>query len=243
MADSSESTPLASLPTAVVAEPVAAEPVDTTPAPPPDTTPPSSPAPPAGRPFKSVVVHADSQDFQFRPMEREGKSYVVKLVNPLSIQTPVITLATPLTGPDGQLAPFTRAVPSPTLAAFLRSVEDLMLEACLANKATWLRKEVQDDALRSSFKSMFKDGTFKLKLSPDFAVFDAEGSPLEADEVPEGAQLKAIVVLKQLVFGKTEFGAVWRITQGRLVPQPKCLIAEEDAEDPDDACSDTDEFL
>lgn len=234
MADT-ESTPLASLPAAD------AEPVQD-PAPAVEDTS-SSPAPPAGRPFKSVVIHADSQDFQFRPMEREGKSYVVKLVNPLSIQTPAITLATPLTGPDGQLAPFTRAVPPPALAAFLRSVEDLMLDACLANKATWLRKEVQDDALRSSFKSMFKDGTFKLKLSPDFAIFDQEGSPLEADEVPEGAQLKAIVVLKQLVFGKTEFGAVWRITQGRLVQQPKCLIAE-DIEEPEDAGdSEVDEFL
>jgi hypothetical protein len=193
---------------------------------------PESPAlalPPA-RPFRSVSL---PDDLQFGAMEREGKSYVVRLLAPLVVLTPPVALNAPLTGPDDEPAPFSWVAPTGQFGEFLRGVEGAMLEACIANKGAWLRKVMDDDSLRASFKSMFSDNGFKVKLPADLAVFDSTGALMDPAEVQAGAVVKGILVLKQLVFGRTEFGAVWRMTQARVVPQPKCLIADEDTEPAD----------
>lgn len=203
-------------------------------------------APIAGRPFRSVSL---PEDLQFGAMEREGKSYVVRLLAPLAVLTPPVALNAPLTGPDDEPAPFSWVVPTGQFGEFLRGVEGAMLEACLANKGAWLRKVMDDDSLRASFKSMFSDNGFKVKLPADLAVFDPAGALTDPAEVQAGTMIKGILVLKQLVFGRTEFGAVWRMTQARVVPQPKCLIADDpepaDPEPDHDPAGDSevDEFM
>ena len=189
-----------------------------------------APALAPARPFRSVSL---PDDLQFGAMEREGKSYVVRLLAPLVVLTPPVALNAPLTGPDDEPAPFSWVAPTGQFDEFLRCVEGAMLEACIANKGAWLRKVTDDDSLRASFKSMFSDNGFKVKLPADLAVFDSTGALMDPAEVQAGAVVKGILVLKQLVFGRTEFGAVWRMTQARVVPQPKCLIAAD--EDPEPA--------
>jgi hypothetical protein len=212
---------------------------------------PESPALTPARPFRSVSL---PDDLQFGAMEREGKSYVVRLLAPLVVLTPPVALNAPLTGPDDEPAPFSWVAPTGQFGEFLRGVEGAMLEACIANKGAWLRKVTDDDSLRASFKSMFSDNGFKVKLPADLAVFDSTGAALmDPAEVQAGTMVKGILVLKQLVFGRTEFGAVWRMTQARVVPQPKCLIADDDPEpadppepeqdDPAAGDSEVDEFM
>ena len=189
---------------------------------------PESPAlalPPA-RPFRSVSL---PDDLQFGAMEREGKSYVVRLLAPLVVLTPPVALNAPLTGPDDEPAPFSWVAPTGQFGEFLRGVEGAMLEACIANKGAWLRKVTDDDSLRASFKSMFSDNGFKVKLPADLAVFDSTGALMDPAELQAGAVVvKGILVLKQLVFGRTEFGAVWRMTQAQ------CLIADDEDTEPAD---------
>ncbi len=172
----------------------------------------------------------------YLPIEREGKLYIVKLKDKLVVQTPVLTLTTPLVDDEGDPLPFaTLAVPS-QFGAFARRVEALVLEACVANKADWFRKDLDDDALRAGFKTFLRpNGTLKIKVPEDAAVFDADKRPIAPGDVTAGTQVRAIIELSRISFGKTEFGAMWRLVQARAVATPECLIEDvADDVDPDD---------
>lgn len=192
---------------------------------------PADPAKPAD-PKPAVPQHyrAARVDLAFCPIEREGKLYVVKLKDRVVVQTPVMTLTTPLVDGDGDPLPFaTLAAPGP-FGAFVRRVEGLVLDACLANKADWFRKDLDDDALRAGFKSFLRpNGTLKVKVPEDAAVFDADKRPIAPGDLGAGTQVRAILELSRVSFGKTEFGAMWRLVQARAVATPQCLI--EDTQD------------
>lgn len=201
---------------------------------------------PSGKPGKpdKPKAAADHPQFyraaevamDFLPIEREGKLYIVKLKDKLVVQTPVLTLTTPLVDDEGDPLPFaTLAVPS-QFGAFARRVEALVLDACVANKAEWFRKDLDDDALRTGFKTFLRpNGTLKIKVPEDAAVFDADKRPIAPGDVAAGTQVRAIIELSRISFGKTEFGAMWRLVQARAVATPECLIEDvADDVDPDD---------
>lgn len=188
-----------------------------------------------------LYKQVDLADLNFAPLEKEGRSYVVRLDPPLVLQTPALALATPLADADDEASPFAYVQPAGGFAEFLRAAEDTLLRKCLENKREWLRKDIEDDALKASFKSLFRPAGFRLKVSQDVEVFDAAKNPTTPADFQAGTMIKCILVLKQLTFGKTEFGAIWRLTQAQAVPQPTCLIGDSESES--DADSEAQEFL
>jgi hypothetical protein len=64
----------------------------------------------------------------------------------------------------------------------------------------------------------------------DVAVFDADcRTPACATDVLRaGAQVRCVLELARVCFGRTEFGAQWRVVQAAPCPAPVCLIAGDD---------------
>lgn len=206
-------------------------------------------APPASPPAAVAAAQTSVRSFKgvcldslaFDPVEREGKLYVVKLRPKIVVVTPPMTLASSLVDADGEPLPFASLAPPAQLAAFLRRVEAAALDACIANKAEWFRKDLDDDALRAGFKSFLRaNGTFKVKVPDEVAAFDASKKPVAPGDVAAGAQVRGILELAKLSFGKTEFGAMWKLVQLREMSVPECLI--DDTGD-DDESEDDDDFL
>lgn len=178
----------------------------------------------------------------FEPMVKENTTYVVPLASPLRIQTPVMTLSSPLVDEQSELLPFVYLTATGPFLEFLKKVETMILDTCLANKKEYFRKALDDDALRNCHKSFFRGSALKVRVPRDVVVFEAEnGLPIEPEAVVAGARVRVILSLHRICFGKTEFGAVFRAEQMQLAPTPACLIQSlpEDEADDDDVA----EFL
>lgn len=202
----------------------------------------TSDTPPAAAPltFKAVPLDALAGDDAFEPMEREGKLYVVRLRPKILVQTPPLALTSSLVDDDGEPLTFAHLAPAGQFAAFLRRAEAAVLDACLAHKHDWFRKDFEDDALRSGFKTFLRpNGTIKVKVPEDVAVFDVAKRPIPPGDAPAGSQVRCILELAKISFGKTEFGAAWKLVQVRSIAQPRCLIDDT----ADEASSDDDDFL
>lgn len=179
-------------------------------------------------------------DLEFDPIEREAKLYIVKLRPKLLVQTPPMTLTSALVDDDGEPLPFVTLAPPAQFAGFLHRTEAAVQAACLANKAEWFRKELDDDALRAGFKSFLRpNGTFKVKVPDEAVVFDAAKKAVAPGDVAPGAQVRAIIELSKISFGKTEFGAMWKLVQVREMAVPECLIDDGN----DSSSEDDDDFL
>lgn len=203
----------------------------------------AAPAPAAAAaPATAVPPSAvDLAGLAFGPLAREGRSYVARLAAPLLVVTPPCALASPLVLEDGSPAPFVWLRPPPAFAQFAAATEARLLQAALDNKVEWLRKDVPDEALARSFKSFLRaeDGALRVKLA-DVQAFDAGRAPVDLADV-RGPRVRAVLGLRQLTFGKTEFGGMWRLAQVLDVPDAPCLF--QDDPDDDDVDSEIDDFV
>lgn len=179
--------------------------------------------------YKAIDLAAQ----EFEPLTKESKLYVARLSPPVVVQTPPVQLATAV---DPENVPFVYLRPTAQLRAFFADVEAWVLEACLQRKREWLRKDVDDDALRHNFKSFFRDDDFKVKVGEDVAIFDAAREPAATQDAEEGRHVRCVLELARVCFGKQEFGAMWRLVQAQLVEVPPCLI--DDAADAESEASD-----
>lgn len=186
-------------------------------------------------PCCTYYTAVDLSTHAFEPLAKQNKLYVANLAPALTVVTPPVQLASSLADAD---APFAYLRPHGRLAAWLRDVEAWVLDACLANKGAWFRKDVDDDALRHNFKSFFREtGEFKVRTSAggDVAVFAEDGQPAGAEEAVEGRHVRCVLELSRVCFGRQEFGAMWRLVQARLVDVPPCLIHDDDDDEAADA--------
>ena len=158
--------------------------------------------------------------------DTSARLYIVPVEPALTIISPPVQTTTSLEDD----VPFVYIEPKGAFADFLKQSEDTILDACLANKATWFATQHEDDALRRGFKSFFKeDGTFKLKVPNDAAFFDAKGQPIGREDVPAGTTVRLALELSRVCFGRHEFGSTWKLLQAKLV-NTECLITEEEEE-------------
>ena len=173
----------------------------------------------AGAVYYSAV---DLAALDFDPMTKEGKLYVAALSPPLVVQTPPVALASALA--EDEAAPFAYLAPTGGFARFLRDAEARILDRCVEHKAAWFRKDIDDEALRHNFKSFFRDSDFKVKVTGELVVFDADKNLVGREEAVEGRHARCILELVRVCFGRQEFGAMWRLVQAQLVEAPACLI-------------------
>lgn len=194
-------------------------------------------APPATeRALTPAQIDLDSA-MKFEPLEREGRSYVARLARGgLLLVTPPCALASPLADEDGGIHPFVWLRPPPAFRDWLADVETRLLGAALEHKLEWLRKDVPDDSLRASFKSFLRaeDGALRVKAGEGLAAFSADRAPAEPADLC-GPRVRCVLALRQLTFGKTEFGGCWRLVQALDVPDAPCLIQDDDFGDDSDA--------
>lgn len=179
--------------------------------------------------YKTVDV--GSQLAEFQPLEKCGNVYVAKLARPLWVQTPPLTLVTPMEeGGEPQTHAVVR-VPA-AFARFARGMEERVLEVCVANKGTWFRRAVSDASLRTGFKSFCPAGDeLKIRVPRDALVFDTDGRLVARAAAQPGTRVRCILELAKVCFGRTEFGAMWSLLQAQTLPAPpppppppRCLI-------------------
>lgn len=197
-------------------------------------------------------MHLSSFDaIAFEDVKKDERTYSVKFAEPLTIQTRRSTVAS---GCDGFSSPLVRVDLDAETAQVLRDFEVFIKDETKKHKAEWFKKTISDAYLESSFKTYFKDGnnTAAFKVAEDFAVFDASGNALLADDSAPDAATDFIFLLEatQLTFGKTEYGCLWKVRQAVVLPAPKkreCLIQVTDDDDeavaPRAADDDEDYFL
>ncbi len=211
----------------------------------------------APRHFRGVDLGAALAPSAFLPVEKTGGLYAARLAAPLLVQTPPLALVSPLDDEDGTPLPHAHVSLPRAFLQFATEAEERVLAACLANKAEWFRRPMEDQSLRASFKQFCKaagGGVLKIKVPRECLVFDSQGGVLERGDLRPGASVRAILELSRVCFGRTEFGAMWSLVQAQTVPAPppppRCLIDPgADAEDacggpePDYADSEVHEFL
>lgn len=195
---------------------------------------PAAAAPAAAAPVLQYYKHADLDAClapqAFLPLEKVGGLYVASLATPLLVQTPPVTLASPLDDEDGTPLPHVHLALPRDACQFAQRVEDLVLEACLANKEAWFRRPLEDATLRASFKPFFKAGerALKVKVPRDALVFDDAGTLLCHGDVAVGSTVRCLLELSRVCFGRTEFGAMWSLRQAQRAPAPppppRCMI-------------------
>ena len=177
----------------------------------------------------------DLSSLAFQPMRRDATKYVVPLTRELLVVTPPLGVS-PLVDEDGEPAGvvWLRATAGP-FADFARAVEASVLDRVIANKREWLRKDVPDDSLRTSFKSFLSPEGLRVKGGADVAAFGADRSLTDLSLV-RGPRVRAVLSLRAVTFGKTEFGCLWRLVQVIDAPEPACLFQDDppDDADPDD---------
>lgn len=160
----------------------------------------------------------------FGPLERETRLYSVPLKPEITIQTPVVGLASELSSEPGAVVYLHT---SGALTKFFQETERQVLEWSLANKGEWFsRAKPDDDIIKSSFKTFITDGKVKVRVHEAFTCFGPNRELLEEPNIPVGAQLRCVLQLTKLSFGRHEFGAMWRLVQARVLPD--CMI--DDAE-------------
>lgn len=174
--------------------------------------------------FKTVDLraHLDAAE----PLRRDGRIYVADLTKgPLTIQTPALEILT-LT------ETFAWTKPTGHFATFLHEAEDVLKATCEEAAESW---GITKDQVRASFKTFFReDGAFKVRLGPDFAVFDEAGEQLDDPQDAVGKSVRAALAIDKLCLGKTEMGGMWSLLQVRLTPPPPPCLIDPDLEVPDD---------
>lgn len=178
-------------------------------------------------------MHLSKDSFDviaFEDVKKDERTYSVKFTTPLTVQTRRSTVASG----DGFSSPLVRVDLDAETAQVFRDFEAFIKDETKKHKSEWFKKTVSDAYLDSSFKTYFKgNNTAAFKVAEDFALFDASGNALAADDAPPDADFIFLLEATQITFGKTEYGCLWKARQAVVLPAPKkreCLIQVTDDE-------------
>jgi hypothetical protein len=205
-------------------------------------------------------VCPSSIDFLAPVKEPRGKKVYVSNIahGPLTVRTPPVSFLEAVPDGVGANEAFVGVAVPVSFGAWLKRVEDRILEQCIQNRAEWFKgSRAKDDGatLTADFKSFFEDtGAFKLKIPADTKWYDASGTPIGPEEIDPGCHLRCTWVLRRICFGARQFGAIWALEQARVAEIPVCVLpattddsdngsdADEDAGGGDEAYADLADF-
>lgn len=176
-------------------------------------------------------------------LQRDHAVYVATSVpEPILLQTPVITLASPLTV-DDELQDFvTLKFKKAHLDTFSR-VESTLLELAKDRKKEWFRNEdLSDDTIDAAFKTFIDPEAKTLRVRVDELLSAYDSKKQVVDPPAQGTKIKAILELKRATFTKSQFGAVWTLKHVRLVDEERAYLFDPE-ETPDYAEHITDQPL
>lgn len=163
-----------------------------------------------------AVYYKDAElPIGFRGMRKTGGVYHVPFDHPIRIQTPVLKFEYI----DEGVATF--RVPK-DFYDFMERVEDFAFREAVERRASWFKKDLNEDELRAGFKSFVREGSeVDVKVGDECVAFDERGAQTELES---GARIRCIFELSGVCFGRTEFGCMWTLVQAQSTASPKCLI-------------------
>ena len=156
---------------------------------------------------------------EFDEVRKVGALYAAPLASPVQVQTPTVTLMSPLRDEDGAPVPNAHLKLPRGFEGFAKNVEACVLASALKHKEAWFRRPLEDDVIRASFKAFAKGSALKVKWPRDTPVFDADGLPIEDADLDPGTRMRCMLELSRVSFGRTEFGAMWTVVQARVAPE------------------------
>ena len=162
-------------------------------------------------------------------INKSSKTFVAPIEPVIRIQTPQVSVISSLVDEHGAALPCAHIkLPAPFLAK-MQDVETRVLNHCIAHKSDWLKRDVEDEFVRHSFKSFVKDSALKVLIPEECLFFDFERKECDRENMTNA---RAILELNRVIFGKTEFGAMWRVVQLQSIKETVCLIVDDLLEDP-----------
>lgn len=185
-------------------------------------------------------------------VRKDKKSYRVDLASAVVVQTPKLELLSDVANEQGERMPYVYLKLDDASEKVMRGVEQVVLDAAVENKATWFKKDLDDEFIRSSLKSYFKsNGALAVRVPTEagaFSSYNRRKEPIDPSELRRGARVVCMLELSHVSFGKTEFGCLWKLRQALLLAQPappppqppSCMIeyAADDEEEPEQPAAD-----
>jgi hypothetical protein len=169
-----------------------------------------------------------SKDFRLgAELVKDGNLYTCPLDAPIVIQTSSSVTSSAGISPEEPFAHL--SIPPGAETDFFKAAEAKVLEHCVRSREAWFKDGTTDDALQESFKSFFDAGLLKVRISDDLAVFDESKALVETGVVEAGVPIRVVLELTRACFGKTTFGAMWKLLQVQIVTPPRYLFADNDA--------------
>ena len=173
----------------------------------------------------------------FEDVKKDDRTYSVKFADKISLQTGRSTMMSPsIVDADNDIVPFLQVTLDAKTADVLRTFEAFIKKTTKTKKVEWFKKAISDAYLESSFKTNFKDAPAQaasFKVAEDFALFDAQGTVVDPAALVQGTDVVLLLEATRITFGKTEYGCLWKVRQGVLLPpkpKPECLIQVTDDE-------------
>lgn len=162
----------------------------------------------------------------FLPMEKIDGLYVVPFAFPIRVQTPALKLSEDLVL-DSRATTTATFETSGSFRRFAQKTESAVLEAAIANKRKWFKKDMSESALQHSFKTFLTDKKLRVKVDEDVELFDRRGRPVHVEDgvLKKGSEVRCILELSAVFFGRKEFGSMWGVLQVQLAEGiKKCLF-------------------
>ena len=172
---------------------------------------------------KDIVIPASPH------LVKDGGVYVAPLASPLVVQTSVpITLTSDLQGDFAMLE-----LPSGgDYVAFFKAAEATILQQCVAHRGAWFKDSATDETLVAAFKSFVDGQTLKVRIADEALAFDQRKEPIDPVDIPSGTHVRVVLELSRACFGKTTFGAMWKLVQIQALPSLACLFKDGNDEPP-----------
>jgi len=179
-------------------------------------------------PYTSMVGLVHSALGEIPPPSKENIVYISHLQSPLRIQTPPVCVTFPTDNFATLAFPTTRG----KFRAFIKDVEEAIVTMAIENRHKWFHQETSEEDVRATHKSYLSDvddgctSELRVRRPEGMTVYDSEGAPTELDTLGEGnggvQHAYAALELCRLTFGRSAWGAMWKIQQLRQLP--RCLI-------------------
>lgn len=168
----------------------------------------------ADRPEKFTAVDVDS--LTLGELVQDGKLFATDLQPALHfVSSTLRALDTPQ---DNSL--FVEV--KPELLDFIKAVEDKVKTLTAEGREQLFpNKNVSVDSIHARYKSyVTTDSYLKLRMTGETRVFNLDNEKIEQDQILPSSRLRAVISASQVLFGRTEFGLVWIVSQVKLLPTP-----------------------
>lgn len=167
-----------------------------------------------------LLTSVDPSSIAFSLPKRHGPIYLMQPVQPLAMQTPVLTCAASVGPADTKI----HVLLDSTTEGWIRAFEDSFKTYAKANTSALFNKELDpgfiDESFRSSLPVPGAHAPVALTLSKDAAVFLHTHELATRDLLVQGTPINLMLEVSCIQFGKKWFTPKLRVLSVRIPPPP-----------------------